>query len=82
MKKATDADNAEKYDEAMHFYEHAIDYFLHALKCKRGGHDGRGRCGGGHWVGGAGVGGWALGGGAGVEVEVDGLGGRQVGVGH
>ena len=34
VKKATDADNAEKYEEALHFYEHAIDYFLHALKCK------------------------------------------------
>jgi vacuolar protein-sorting-associated protein 4 len=34
VKKATDADNAEKYDEALHFYEHAIDYFLHALKCE------------------------------------------------
>lgn len=33
VKKATDADNAEKYDDALHFYEHAIDYFLHALKC-------------------------------------------------
>lgn len=34
MKKATDSDNAEKYEEALHFYEHAIDYFLHALKCE------------------------------------------------
>lgn len=34
VKKATEADNAEKYEEALHFYEHAIDYFLHALKCE------------------------------------------------
>ena len=34
VKKATDADNAEKYDEALNFYQHAIDYFLHALKCE------------------------------------------------
>lgn len=34
VKKATDADNAEKYDEALNYYQHAIDYFLHALKCE------------------------------------------------
>ena len=34
VKKATDADNAENYEEALHLYEHAIDYFLHALKCR------------------------------------------------
>lgn len=34
VKKATESDNAEKYEEALHFYEHAIDYFLHALKCE------------------------------------------------
>ena len=35
VKKATEADNDQKYEEALHLYEHAIDYFLHALKCKR-----------------------------------------------
>ena len=35
VKKATEADNEQKYEEALHLYEHAIDYFLHALKCKR-----------------------------------------------
>ena len=34
VKKATDADNAEKYEDALNFYQHAIDYFLHALKCE------------------------------------------------
>ena len=34
VKKATDADNEKKYDEALPLYEHAIDYFLHALKCE------------------------------------------------
>ena len=33
VKKATEADNAENYEEALQLYEHAIDYFLHALKC-------------------------------------------------
>ncbi len=34
VKKATEADNAEKYEDALGFYQHAIDYFLHALKCE------------------------------------------------
>jgi len=33
-KQATDADNAEKYEEALQLYLHAIDYFVHALKCE------------------------------------------------
>ena len=33
VKKATDADQEQKYEEALPLYEHAIDYFLHALKC-------------------------------------------------
>ena len=33
VKKATEADNAENHEEALQLYEHAIDYFLHALKC-------------------------------------------------
>ena len=35
VKKATDADQEQKYEEALPLYEHAIDYFLHALKCKK-----------------------------------------------
>ena len=34
VKKATESDKAEKYEEALHYYNHAIDYFLHALKCE------------------------------------------------
>ena len=34
VKKATEADNDQRYEEALPLYEHAIDYFLHALKCK------------------------------------------------
>ena len=34
VKKATEADNDKRYDEALPLYEHAIDYFLHALKCE------------------------------------------------
>lgn len=34
VKKATEADQEQKYEEALPLYEHAIDYFLHALKCK------------------------------------------------
>ena len=33
-KKATVADNAENYDEAINLYSHAVDYFLHDLKCE------------------------------------------------
>ena len=35
VKKATEADRKEEYEEALRLYEHAIDYFLNALKCKR-----------------------------------------------
>ena len=35
VKKATEADQEQKYEEALPLYEHAIDYFLHALKCER-----------------------------------------------
>ena len=35
VKKATEADQDQKYEEALPLYEHAIDYFLHALKCER-----------------------------------------------
>ncbi len=34
VKKATEVDNEQKYEEALSLYEHSIDYFLHALKCK------------------------------------------------
>lgn len=33
-KKAKAADDSEKYDEALQLYEHAVEYFLHALKCE------------------------------------------------
>ncbi len=33
-KQATEADNAEKYEEALQLYTHAIEYFLHAVKCE------------------------------------------------
>ena len=35
VKQATVADNAEKYEEALQLYQDAIDYFLHAMKCKK-----------------------------------------------
>lgn len=39
VKKATEADQEQKYEEALPLYEHAIDYFLHALKCRPHSHD-------------------------------------------
>ena len=35
MKKATEADNAGKYEEALRLYEWAVDHFLHSIKCER-----------------------------------------------
>ena len=32
--KATEEDKEENYQEALRLYEHAVEYFLHALKCK------------------------------------------------
>lgn len=32
--KATDEDKAGNYEEALRLYEHGVEYFLHAIKCK------------------------------------------------
>lgn len=32
--KATDEDKAGNYEEALKLYEHGVEYFLHAIKCK------------------------------------------------
>ena len=32
--KATEEDKKKNYPEALRLYEHGIDYFLHAIKCK------------------------------------------------
>ena len=32
--KATENDNEENYEEAFVQYMHAVDYFMHALKCE------------------------------------------------
>lgn len=32
--KATEEDKKKNYEEALRLYEHGVDYFLHALKCK------------------------------------------------
>lgn len=32
--KATEEDKAENYEEALRLYEHGVEYFLHAIKCK------------------------------------------------
>ena len=34
VKKATDADNDQKYEEAQTLYLHSVDIFMHTLKCK------------------------------------------------
>jgi vacuolar protein-sorting-associated protein 4 len=31
--KATEADQAKNYEEALRLYEHGVEYFLHAIKC-------------------------------------------------
>jgi vacuolar protein-sorting-associated protein 4 len=36
VKKATDADQDQKYEEALPLYVQAIDYFVHALKYEAG----------------------------------------------
>ena len=33
--KATEEDKAGNYEEALRLYEHAVEYFLHAIKCKK-----------------------------------------------
>lgn len=32
--KATEEDRAKHYEEALRLYEHGVEYFLHAIKCK------------------------------------------------
>ena len=32
--KATEEDKAKNYAEALRLYEHGVEYFLHAIKCK------------------------------------------------
>jgi len=32
--KATAEDKNKNYEEALRLYEHAVEYFLHAMKCK------------------------------------------------
>lgn len=35
--KATEEDKAKNYEEALRLYQHAVEYFLHAIKCKHRG---------------------------------------------
>lgn len=32
--KATEEDKNKNYEEALRLYEHGVQYFLHAIKCK------------------------------------------------
>lgn len=32
--KATEEDKNKNYSEALRLYEHGVEYFLHAIKCK------------------------------------------------
>jgi len=32
--KATEEDRKKNYEEALRLYEHGVEYFLHAIKCK------------------------------------------------
>lgn len=34
--KATEEDRAKNYEEALRLYQHAVEYFLHAIKCETG----------------------------------------------
>ncbi len=34
VKKATEADNAERYEEAVRLYGHGVNCMLHVLKCE------------------------------------------------
>lgn len=34
--KATEEDRNKNYEEALRLYEHGVEYFLHAIKCKSG----------------------------------------------
>lgn len=33
--KATEEDKNKNYAEALRLYEHGVEYFLHAIKCKQ-----------------------------------------------
>ena len=33
--KATEEDRNKNYEEALRLYEHGVEYFLHAIKCKK-----------------------------------------------
>lgn len=33
--KATEEDKNKNYEEALRLYEHSVEYFLHAIKCKQ-----------------------------------------------
>lgn len=47
--KATEEDKAKNYEEALRLYQHAVEYFLHAIKCEPG-HRGCWGCGKGPLV--------------------------------
>lgn len=32
--KATEEDRNKNYEEALRLYEHGVEYFLHAIKCR------------------------------------------------
>ena len=32
--KATEEDKNKNYSQALHYYEHGVEYFLHAMKCE------------------------------------------------
>ena len=32
--QATEKDKKKEYEEALKLYQHAVEYFLHAIKCK------------------------------------------------
>ena len=32
--QATEKDKAKEYEEALKLYQHSVEYFLHAIKCK------------------------------------------------
>lgn len=32
--KATEEDKNKNYEEALKLYQHAVEYFLHSIKCK------------------------------------------------
>ena len=33
--RATEEDKNKNYEEALRHYQHGVEYFLHAIKCKR-----------------------------------------------